>query len=435
MTSADRRSISLFVPKVDIACRVLAITALVLGLLAGGLGMMTAQAATTRAPGAHASIPPDGAGVSAQAVSGPNVAPGYWEVDSAGDVSAFGTQNLGDLAGTTLEKPIVGMAPTPDGKGYWLVASDGGLFAFGDAAFYGSTGNITLNKPIVGMASTPDGKGYWLVASDGGIFTYGDATFLGSAGGSTGPSTVAIAATSDASPYLSSSLGYDVSWPQCSTSDPEEASTLPTPSAAVNIVGVNDGYSPQGALSNGAAAFNACFSAEASWAGPALSAYINMDNLTNPSSVQAAKTIGAQDVEADYQFVTTQEGFHPQIWWLDVEGPNGDLWQGASNSSGQPYALNDAVIQGAITELHALGLTAGVYSTYVQWPEIVGTGVTIPQIPIWIAGAADQEQLVDYCTDPTKTFADGTPYLVQWAGDYGPYANQTPWNEDYACTP
>ena len=60
------------------------------------------------------------------------------------------------------------MAATPDGKGYWLVASDGGIFAYGDAHFYGSTGGKNLNSPIVGMAPTPDGKGYWLVASDGG---------------------------------------------------------------------------------------------------------------------------------------------------------------------------------------------------------------------------------------------------------------------------
>ena len=72
------------------------------------------------------------------------------------------------------------MAATPDGKGYWLVASDGGIFTYGDAAFYGSTGGLTLNRPIVAMAATPDGKGYWLVASDGGIFTYGDAAYYGS---------------------------------------------------------------------------------------------------------------------------------------------------------------------------------------------------------------------------------------------------------------
>jgi hypothetical protein len=75
------------------------------------------------------------------------------------------------------------MASTSDGLGYWLVASDGGIFNYGDAAFYGSTGAITLNKPIVGMAPTFDGKGYWLDASDGGIFNYGDAAFDGSAGG------------------------------------------------------------------------------------------------------------------------------------------------------------------------------------------------------------------------------------------------------------
>ena len=68
------------------------------------------------------------------------------------------------------------------GGGYWMVASDGGIFAYGKAPFSGSAGNIPLNKPIVGMASTFDGKGYWMVASDGGIFNYGDAEFSGSAG-------------------------------------------------------------------------------------------------------------------------------------------------------------------------------------------------------------------------------------------------------------
>ena len=92
----------------------------------------------------------------------------------------------------TLNKPIVGMAATPDGGGYWLVASDGGIFAFGDAAFYGSTGSLTLNEPIVGMAATPDGAGYWLVASDGGIFSFGDAAFYGSGAGHLSAPVVAI---------------------------------------------------------------------------------------------------------------------------------------------------------------------------------------------------------------------------------------------------
>ena len=53
------------------------------------------------------------------------------------------------------------------------------MFSFGDASFYGSTGNIALAKPIVGIAPTVDGHGYWLVASDGGVFSGGDATFYG----------------------------------------------------------------------------------------------------------------------------------------------------------------------------------------------------------------------------------------------------------------
>jgi len=60
------------------------------------------------------------------------------------------------------------------------VARDGGIFSFGDARFFGSTGNIRLNQPIVGMASSPTGRGYWFVAADGGVFSFGDTHFYGS---------------------------------------------------------------------------------------------------------------------------------------------------------------------------------------------------------------------------------------------------------------
>jgi hypothetical protein len=74
------------------------------------------------------------------------------------------------------------MTATPGGAGYWLVASDGGIFSFGDAAYFGSAGGRPLNAAVVGIDHTADGNGYWMVARDGGIFTYGDATFYGSAG-------------------------------------------------------------------------------------------------------------------------------------------------------------------------------------------------------------------------------------------------------------
>jgi hypothetical protein len=109
---------------------------------------------------------------------------GYWLVASDGGVFTFGDANFfGSTGALRLNRPIVGMVATPDGGGYWLVASDGGVFTFGDARFYGSAGALRLNRPIVGMAATPDGAGYWLVASDGGIFSYGNATFRGSTGG------------------------------------------------------------------------------------------------------------------------------------------------------------------------------------------------------------------------------------------------------------
>ncbi len=110
--------------------------------------------------------------------------PGYWLAASDGGTFAFGAAAFyGSTGGLTLNRPVVGMAASSDDGGYWLVASDGGIFAFGDAAFYGSTGGIHLNQPIVGMAATPSGHGYWLVASDGGIFSFGDAAFYGSTGG------------------------------------------------------------------------------------------------------------------------------------------------------------------------------------------------------------------------------------------------------------
>jgi hypothetical protein len=108
---------------------------------------------------------------------------GYWLVASDGGVFSYGDATFyGSTGAIRLNQPIVGMTPTPDGRGYWLVAADGGIFTFGDANFYGSTGALKLNQPIVGMTPTPDGRGYWLVAADGGIFTFGDANFYGSAG-------------------------------------------------------------------------------------------------------------------------------------------------------------------------------------------------------------------------------------------------------------
>jgi hypothetical protein len=76
----------------------------------------------------------------------------------------------------------VGIDASPGG--YWEVASDGGIFTFGDSNYLGSMGGMKLNKPMVGMWSTGSGSGYWEVASDGGIFNFSSAApFLGSMAG------------------------------------------------------------------------------------------------------------------------------------------------------------------------------------------------------------------------------------------------------------
>ena len=108
---------------------------------------------------------------------------GYWLVSSEGRVAAFGRAvHHGNVPVIDQRRPIVGIGSTP-GNGYVIAASDGSVFNFGDAPFHGSMGNQRLNQPIMGIAVTPTGNGYWLVARDGGIFSFGDARFFGSTGG------------------------------------------------------------------------------------------------------------------------------------------------------------------------------------------------------------------------------------------------------------
>ncbi|MGE0307627.1 MAG: M23 family metallopeptidase, partial [Acidimicrobiia bacterium] len=119
---------------------------------------------------------------------------GYWMVAGDGGIFSFGDAPFfGSTGSTKLNKPMVGMAPTPSGQGYWMFAGDGGIFAFGDAGFFGSLGSTKLNGPIVAMTPTATGKGYLMVGSDGGVFTFGDAQFLGSTGGSSASPIVDMA--------------------------------------------------------------------------------------------------------------------------------------------------------------------------------------------------------------------------------------------------
>lgn len=137
---------------------------------------------------------------------------GYWLVGSDGGIFAFGSAQFhGSTGSLRLQRPVVGITPTSDRGGYWLVASDGGVFAFGDAGFYGSlpglgfapagtSGSVPkLTAPIVGMVPSSDGGGYFMVAADGGVFAFGDAHFAGSCPGIGGCKGSAVAVMTDAS--------------------------------------------------------------------------------------------------------------------------------------------------------------------------------------------------------------------------------------------
>ena len=132
---------------------------------------------------------------------------GYWMVASDGGLfNHGGAPYEGSEGGNHLNKPMVGMAAALNG-GYYMVASDGGVFTFGGAPFYGSTGSMRLNAPVVGMAVDPQTGGYWLVASDGGIFNF-NAPFYGSEGGThLNKPIVGMAATPEGGYYLVASDG------------------------------------------------------------------------------------------------------------------------------------------------------------------------------------------------------------------------------------
>lgn len=128
---------------------------------------------------------------------------GYWLTTATGAVSPHGSAtDLGSTATEQLAAPIVKIVADPMGPGYWEVAADGGVFAYGTATFKGAASTEKLNSPIVDMVATSDGKGYWQVAADGGVFAYGDAVFAGSLAGMPGAQpTVAMAADSASGGY------------------------------------------------------------------------------------------------------------------------------------------------------------------------------------------------------------------------------------------
>jgi hypothetical protein len=100
-----------------------------------------------------------------------------------GDASAVFTAGGGSPP-MALDALVTGAAMDRGATGYWEVSADGGVYAFGSAAFDGSlpAAGVAPAAPITAMAAAPGG-GYWLLGADGGVFAFGGAGFFGSAAG------------------------------------------------------------------------------------------------------------------------------------------------------------------------------------------------------------------------------------------------------------
>ncbi len=250
---------------------------------------------------------------------------------------------------------------------------------------------------------------------------------------------LASAAGAQRASVTPSSLGYDVSFPQC-------AASLPSP-GGFGIVGVNDGHP---------LSVNPCLGPEITWAVTSLSAvsqfYVNTANpgasalaqwpqsQTTPQACAGANTLGCSydygwnAGQASFQAVVeaeTQRGTSsPTVtassasWWLDVE--TGNTWQslrtGSAPTSAQ-FANDAAMIAGERAALVNLGVTSlGIYATSQQWRAIVGNqGAALAGVKVWMPGYATLAAAVSACAGPS--FTGGRVAMIQYPsngldGDY-----------------
>ncbi|HLG67477.1 MAG TPA: fibronectin type III domain-containing protein [Acidimicrobiales bacterium] len=157
------------------------VSATIGGLTSGQAYTFTVTA--TNALGSGAPSSPSNSVTPTDASPMPNsVQAGYWMVDSAGHVYAFGSSTYygGATAYLVPGSSVVGICPTPDGQGYWLVANTGAVYAFGDATYVGGSPTLMPGEHVVSLSATSTGRGYWLATSMGRVFAFGDAASLGS---------------------------------------------------------------------------------------------------------------------------------------------------------------------------------------------------------------------------------------------------------------
>jgi hypothetical protein len=171
---------------------------------------------------------------------------------------------------------------------------------------------------------------------------------------------------------------------------------------------------------------NPCLSAEDTWArgtgdesfylalsnkGPTSPNWPTDNGCAGTDSPACAHEFGenqAQDVYADAGAAASSA----TTWWLDVE--ESAPWQ-TTGSAAQP--LNAQVVAGAQAYLLGLGAHVGLYSTGMQWNQLIGTSSGFTALPEWYPnGGISDQQLALNCSTP---FAGGPVTLVQDIGTGG----------------
>lgn len=236
---------------------------------------------------------------------------------------------------------------------------------------------------------------------------------------------VALAGAGAAAPVIgweaaasnSSTVGYDISYPQCPSHFPHNA--------AFGIVGVNDGI---------AWSQNPCLAGEAGWAMSRPGAPALYMNTADPGTQSAHWNLGGPEQAScdptdtdttstafaacayDYGWNTAKDALTVEAavvpaaasltWWLDVETSN--TWMGTA-------AANAGDIEGSLDYLHAAGVAvAGVYSTANQWQTITGSAAFSTYTPEWVAGAGSLSQAQTACSQAPFGGSNSRVMLAQY---------------------
>lgn len=167
---------------------------------------------------------------------------GYTLVGTDGGVFTFGDANFyGSEAGIVLNQPICSIAGTADNTGYWLAAKDGGVFAYNKAHFYGSLPGLSISVTnIIDIERSEGGAGYYMVGATGSVYAIGDATYGGNFSG--GGTVVSMAVRPQGGYYVVNSLGLVQAFGAASHHGDAHLLTLAQPITGIATTTTGAGY-------------------------------------------------------------------------------------------------------------------------------------------------------------------------------------------------